>query len=107
MMNVLTEFKLFRIWPVYDRSRTEHRHKREAVALHHYHYAHVKECDKKAYRKSMGAGIFLIGAGSVCAAVLCCFADINTALCSLGIGFVIGLLICIYGQYRYNGSIFI
>lgn len=73
--------------------------------LHSYHYHHVKDEDKKAYTKVQGSGLGLIGFGFVAAAFLRYATTYQFALYGLAIGFIIGLIICVYGQFKYNGSI--
>lgn len=73
--------------------------------LHSYHYRHVKDEDKKAYTKVQGSGLGLIGLGFVGAAILRYVTTYKFALYGLTIGFIVGLIICVYGQYKYNGSI--
>ena len=78
--------------------------KQKVSILHDYHYKHVKKLDIPAYTRQMGIGLIIIGAGIIITGLL------NLAYSSLWwipllAGFVIGLVIIILAQKKYNGSV--
>lgn len=74
--------------------------------LHSYHYAHVKEQDKRAYTRVMGAAVALIGLGLLLMPVVNLLLHTHDNCITLLFGFVFGFALLLYGQYKYNGSIF-
>lgn len=74
--------------------------------IHSYHYKKVKDKDKKAYTRIMGFGTGVIGAFITIGAFL--YLGFGTAGASSAIlpGFILGLGIIVYAQYKYNGGIF-
>ena len=65
--------------------------KKEKISiLHSYHYANVKDKDKKAYTAIMGKALVLIGLGMSLFFII----------------FAIGFGLMIYGQIKYNHGIF-
>lgn len=75
--------------------------------IHSYHYQNVKAEDAIKYTSLCGKAVCLMGAG-------CCFTglmDYFTGLYAFdwavwGVCFVAGMVIFVYAQYKYNGSIF-
>ncbi|MBO6041413.1 MAG: DUF3784 domain-containing protein [Oscillospiraceae bacterium] len=78
--------------------------KQKISLLHDYHYQHVKKEDIPAYTRQMGIGIILIGAGIG-------LDGLFTALDSpywwvpMTAGIVLGSVVMVRAQKKYNGSI--
>ena len=77
--------------------------KQKVSLLHDYHYKNVKKEDIPAYARMMGIGLITIGAG-ICGAGILDLADSSLWWVPLAAGFVIGLVILIRTQKKYNGS---
>ena len=80
--------------------------RKKITLIHDYHYKKVKEEDKKAYTAVMGKGMMVLGAGCILSGLVCAFgkeAWIGPVLIG---GFVLGLGLMLYGQFRYNHGIF-
>lgn len=78
--------------------------KQKVSVLHDYHYKHVKEADIPAYTRRMGIGMIIIGAGIITTGLL----DLAYSplwWIPLLTGFVIGLVLIITTQKKYNGSV--
>ena len=78
--------------------------KQKISLIHDYHYRNVKEEDVPSYTRQIGSGLIIIGSGILLTGML----DLlNSSLwwIPLIIGFSIGLIIIIYAQKKYNGSI--
>ena len=78
--------------------------KQRVSILHDYHYKNVKKEDIPAYIRQIGIGLIIIGAGIVITGLL------NLVYSSLwwiplSAGFVIGLVVILMAQKKYNGSI--
>lgn len=82
------------------------RKKEKISILHSYHYANVKDKDKKAYTAIMGKALVLIGLGMSLTGFLEIFEHTLRVLIPFFIIFAIGFGLMIYGQIKYNHGIF-
>ena len=73
--------------------------------VHSYNRRKVKEEDKPAYGKSIGAGTLIVGISIILAFVVSLF---NEKLMTFVMtpGLIIGLAIILFGQFKYNRGIF-
>ena len=79
--------------------------KKEMIGLiHDYHYTKVKESDKKAYTGMMGKALTVIGAGTILSGMMLLLSEKYSIVCV--ISFMIGLIMMIYAQIKYNHGIF-
>lgn len=81
--------------------------KKEKISLiHSYHYTKVKEKDKKAYTNLMGKGVCLIGVGCLLTGIIDIITQTAYGWISFIIFFIIGLLVIVKAQKKYNGGLF-
>ena len=75
-------------------------------SVHWYNRRHVEADDIPGYGKCIGTGTIIIGGSLLITAVMEALhrADVSDAF-ALG-GCVMGLIIMLYGQFRYNKGIF-
>lgn len=73
--------------------------------LHEYHYQNLKEANKDAYLKVMGIGFLIMGVGCLSAVMMSFLWGERYVVILVG-GIVLGLVVLIGSQYKYNGSIF-
>ena len=77
--------------------------KQKVSLLHDYHYKNVKEEDLPAYTKEMGLGLIVMGLGIILTGVLDLL-ESSFWWAAMAAGFVIGLILIIHAQKKYNGS---
>ena len=77
--------------------------KQKVSLLHDYHYKNVKEEDLPAYTKEMGLGLIVMGLGIILTGVLDLI-ESSFWWAAMAVGFVIGLIMIIHAQKKYNGS---
>lgn len=76
--------------------------KQKISLIHSYHYAKVKEEDKKAYTSTMGKSTALIGMGCILSGILNSeYSWIPFAGC-----FILALVFIYIAQRKYNGGLF-
>ena len=81
--------------------------KREKITLiHDYHYTKVKEADKKPYTEKMGKAMLLMGTGMYLTGIIDFITCTAYGWSAFGICFVVGLIIMILAQIKYNHGIF-
>ena len=78
--------------------------KQKLSVLHNYHYKNVKKEDIPAYSRQIGLGLILIGIGIIITGILNLLYSAFWWI-SLLAGIVIGLIIIIKAQKKYNGSV--
>ena len=78
--------------------------KQKVSLIHDYHYRNVKDADIPAYSKSIGIGLTIIGAGVCIAGILDLF-KLPFWWIAMPAGFIIGLVMIIGAQRKYNGSL--
>ena len=73
--------------------------------VHSYNRRKVKEEDIPKYGKVVGLGTLIIGLFMIAAFIVSLFTDSDVTGYVMIPGFVIGLGIILYGQFRYNKGI--
>ena len=73
--------------------------------IHSYNRRKVKEEDIPKYGKAVGLGTLIIGLFMIAAFMVSLFTDRDMTGYVMIPGFVIGLGIILYGQFRYNKGI--
>ena len=79
--------------------------KRKISILHDYHTKNVQKKDVPAYARLMGIGLIVIGVGICVTALLNLLVSLLWWI-PLVAGFVLGLIVIVRAQKKYNGSIF-
>lgn len=74
--------------------------------IHDYHYAKVKEEDKKAYTRMMGKSMIVIGTGIAISGGVGMFVDSVKSGIPFGVAFIIGMGMILFAQIKYNHGIF-
>ena len=69
--------------------------------LHDYHYAKVKQEDKKVFCTLCGIGLALIGVGILISGVIFLLTESLLSFIGCAIGFTLGIAIIIYAE-KYN-----
>lgn len=75
-------------------------------SIHWYHRTRIKKEDVKKYGLLMGIGTLLIGISLIVTGLLQFFFELDSIDFILFISFIIGLVIFIYAQFKYNKGIF-
>ncbi|MBR5947169.1 MAG: hypothetical protein IKZ82_00790 [Clostridia bacterium] len=73
--------------------------------VHSYNRRKVKEEDKPKYGKTIGAGTLIIGIALILSFVVSLWNESAMAYV-VAPGIVVGLVIILYGQFKYNRGIF-
>ena len=79
--------------------------KQKVSVLHDYHYKNVKREDIPAYARQIGIGLMIIGVGIGVTGILNLLYSAFWWV-PLVLGFVIGIIVIIKAQKKYNGSVF-
>lgn len=79
--------------------------KGDISSIHWYHRTRIKEKDRKQYGKLVGLSTIIIGVFMVFDCFLKVFFSFVTDLILI-IGFVLGIVLFIYAQIKYNKGIF-
>lgn len=79
--------------------------KGDISSIHWYHRTRIKEKDRKQYGKLVGLSTIIIGIFMVFDFFLKVFFSFETDLILI-IGFVLGIVLFIYAQIKYNKGIF-
>jgi len=74
--------------------------------IHWYNRRKVSEADAPKYGKAMGLGTFIIGASLVITAVLQMIFDLESIFYISLFGIIVGIVIMLYAQFKYNKGIF-
>lgn len=80
--------------------------KGDITSIHWYNRNRVTTENIKKYGKVMGLGTMIIGSSLVATALLQLIFEGECAWCITLIGVVVGLILMIYGQFKYNRGIF-
>lgn len=77
--------------------------KKQKISLFHsYHVAKVSEKDKSAFCKVSGIGLLIIGTGTLISGILVGVTYEMPGLVCFAAGFIIGFVMLIYSEIRYN-----
>jgi len=74
--------------------------------IHWYNRRKVSETDAPKYGKAMGLGTLIIGASLVITAVLQMIFDLEPIFYISLFGIIVGIMIMLYAQFKYNKGIF-
>lgn len=80
--------------------------KEKITFIHDYHHKKVKDIDKKAYTGQMGKAMLVIGAGTILTGMIDFITVSLFGWWLFAIGFLIGLVMMIHAQIKYNHGIF-
>lgn len=77
--------------------------KKEKISLlHDYHYAKVKQEDRKAFCRLAGIGIITLGIGILAMSALILITDSPLSAIAFGVGLASGVSVLIYAEKKYN-----
>lgn len=74
--------------------------------IHSYNRKNVSEEDTPKYGKAIGAGTLLMGVCFLVGAVVNLVFKLNVQYIFLAVGCVLGAVLILYGQFKYNKGIF-
>lgn len=74
--------------------------------IHWYHRQRVSKEDTNKYGKVIGIGMLIIGISFLLTAILQIIFRISNLWYIPLIGIIVGLIITVYGQFKYNKGIF-
>ena len=75
-------------------------------SIHWYHRKRITEETRRPYGKIMGISTIIIGIGLLIPGILMIFFENNNFEYISIISLIIGLILIIYGQFKYNKGIF-
>lgn len=76
---------------------------KQAIKLiHSTNYAHVRDEDKKAYTRSIGIGLIVLGIGLLLTGVINFATSTYFGWIAFGVLFLIGVIILCHTQFKYN-----
>lgn len=73
--------------------------------IHSYNRARITDETRKPYGKMVGSGCLVMGIGIIVDGIISLFNE-NFPPVSVIIGLIIGLILVLYGQFKYNKGIF-
>lgn len=73
--------------------------------IHSYNRSRITEETRKPYGKTVGSGCLVMGIGIIIDGIISLFIESFPPV-SVIIGLVLGLVIILYGQFKYNKGIF-
>ena len=74
--------------------------------IHWYNRRKVTKENQKAYCMFVGLGTLIIGATIIVAAIIQALGNIAAGGLVIGVGFLIGMLLILYAQFKYNRGLF-
>ena len=74
--------------------------------IHWYNRRKVKRENQKAYCMFVGLGTLIIGAAVIVAAIIQAIGSITASGLVIGVGFLIGIILILYAQFKYNRGLF-
>ncbi len=80
--------------------------KEQITLIHDYHYTKVTQADKKPYTEKMGKATVLMGTGMYLAGGIDFVFHTTYGWFVFGVCFVLGILIMVLAQIKYNHGIF-
>ncbi len=75
-------------------------------SIHFYNRKKITEATRKPYGKLMGIGTVIIGLGLIITGILEMFAELENLYYIMLVSIVIGIIIMLYAQIKYNKGIF-
>ena len=76
------------------------------ASIHWYNRRKVTKENQKPYCMCMGLGTLIIGVSLIAAGIIQVFAGIEVGLIFIAVGVVIGLVLMLYAQFKYNRGLF-
>ena len=95
LIGLIFSFLGWRIWK-----------KEQITLIHDYHYTKVIEKDKKPYTEKMGKACIVMGIGMILTGIIDFLTNTFYGWIFFGVCFIIGLIIMIFAQLKYNGGLF-
>ncbi|ABX41896.1 DUF3784 domain-containing protein [Lachnoclostridium phytofermentans] len=95
LIGLIFSFLGWRIWK-----------KEQITLIHDYHYTKVIEKDKKPYTEKMGKACIVMGIGMILTGAIDFITTTFYGWIFFGVCFIIGLIIMIFAQLKYNGGLF-
>lgn len=80
--------------------------KEQITLIHDYHYSKVSESDKKPYTEQMGKASLVMGTGMLLTGIIDFITHTSFGWIFFIAFFIIGLIIMVRAQLKYNGGIF-
>ena len=74
--------------------------------IHWYNRRKVTKENQKAYCMFVGLGTLIVGVAIIAAAVIQAFGYIAASGSAMGVGVIIGLILILYAQFKYNRGLF-
>ncbi len=75
-------------------------------SIHFYNRKKITETTRKPYGKLMGIGTAIIGLGLIITGILEMFVELENLYYIMLVSIVIGIIIMLYAQIKYNKGIF-
>lgn len=76
------------------------------ASIHWYNRRKVTKENQKPYCMCMGLGTLIIGVSLIAAGIIQVFAGIEVGAIFIAVGVVIGLILMLYAQFKYNRGLF-
>ena len=76
------------------------------ASIHWYNRRKVTKENQKPYCLCMGLGTLIIGVGMIASGVIQVFAGIEVGAIFIAVSVVIGLILMLYAQFKYNRGLF-
>ena len=76
------------------------------ASIHWYHRRKVTKENQNPYCLWMGIGTLIIGVGMIASGVIQVFAGIEVGAIFIAVSVVIGLILMLYAQFKYNRGLF-
>lgn len=76
------------------------------ASIHWYNRRKVTKENQKPYCLCVGLGTLIIGASMIASGIIQAFVGIEAGSIFIAIGVVIGLVLILYAQFKYNRGLF-
>ena len=76
------------------------------ASIHWYNRRKVTKENQKPYCMCMGLGTLIIGVSMIAAGIIQVFAGVEVGSIFIAVGVVIGLVLMLYAQFKYNRGLF-
>lgn len=80
--------------------------KSNIASIHWYNRRKVAKENQKPYCMCMGLGTLIIGVSLIAAGIIQVFAGVEVGSIFIAVGVVIGLVLMLYAQFKYNRGLF-
>ena len=75
-------------------------------AIHSYHHGNVEAKNEDAYTIRMGIGFIVMSSGFIIGCIACILSNTYYGWIPAPLTFIIGLVLCLKIQKKYNGGLF-